>query len=243
MLSPGCDPLLRTDPRKIDNYRIVGRLGAGGMATVYLAQADDADEGDGYVALKLVHEHLAADDEFRARFDREAQLAARIPAYCSAALLGTGAHDDRPYLVSEYLAGSPLHRLVEAEGPLDPGSLHNVAVGMAAGLTTIQIGALSSDQVGTLTSNQVRALSSGQLAALSSEDMAALSEENIAAINAKALKGLGTGAISALSNDQIAALTTAQINALEAWQVAAFGTAGRTPHPHRGRRNAGPGGH
>ena len=131
MLSPGCDPLLRTDPRKIDDYRIVGRLGAGGMATVFLAEAD------GYVALKLVHEHLAADAEFRARFERETQLAARVPPHCTAALLGTGVYDDRPYLVSEYLAGSPLHRLVETDGPLDPGSLHNVAVGLAAGLTTI----------------------------------------------------------------------------------------------------------
>jgi predicted Ser/Thr protein kinase len=132
MLSPGCAPLLRTDPRSIDRYRITGRLGAGGMASVYLAE----DAGS-FVALKLVHEHLAADAEFRARFERETQLAARVPAHCTAALKDTGVYDDRPYLVTEYLVGTPLHRLVEDEGPLDPASLHNIAVGMAAGLTAI----------------------------------------------------------------------------------------------------------
>jgi hypothetical protein len=102
------------------------------MATVYLAK-----ENSRFVALKLIHEHLATDAEFRARFGREAELAARVPAHCTAALLGTGVYDDRPYLVGEYLAGTPLHKLVEEEGPLDPASLHNVAVGLAAALTAI----------------------------------------------------------------------------------------------------------
>ena len=132
MLSPGCTPLLRSDPRSIGRYRILGRLGAGGMATVYLA-----GEPGGYVALKLVHEHLAADAEFRDRFAREAQLAARVPEHCTAALRDSGVHDDRPYLVTEYLDGPPLSRLVDDEGPLDPSTLHNVAVGLAAGLTAI----------------------------------------------------------------------------------------------------------
>jgi serine/threonine protein kinase len=89
------------------------------------------------VALKLVHEHLAADAEFRDRFVRETQLAARVPEHCTAALLDSGVHDDRPYLVTEYLDGPPLNRLVDEEGPLDPSTLHNVAVGLAAGLTAI----------------------------------------------------------------------------------------------------------
>jgi serine/threonine protein kinase len=102
------------------------------MATVYLAETDG-----GYVAIKLVHDHLAADDEFRARFVREAQLAARVPEHCTAALRDSGVHDDRPYLVTEFLAGPPLSRLVDDEGPLDASTLHNVAVGLAAGLTAI----------------------------------------------------------------------------------------------------------
>jgi serine/threonine protein kinase len=133
MPSPGCTPLLRSDPRSIGRYRILGRLGAGGMATVYLAGEVDG----GYVALKLVHEHLAADAEFRDRFARETQLAARVPEHCTAALRDSGVHDDRPYLVTEYLDGPPLSRLVDDEGPLDPSTLHNVAVGLAAGLTAI----------------------------------------------------------------------------------------------------------
>lgn len=144
MLSPGCTPLLRSDPRSIGRYRILGRLGAGGMATVYLAGEPgepggpgEPGEPGGYVALKLVHEHLAADAEFRDRFAREAQLAARVPEHCTAAVRDSGVHDDRPYLVTEYLDGPPLSRLVDDEGPLDPSTLHNVAVGLAAGLTAI----------------------------------------------------------------------------------------------------------
>jgi len=133
---PDVDALLRADPRMIDGYRIVGRLGAGGMATVYLGSASDT-RPDSLVAIKLIHQHLAADPEFRARFAREVQLAARVPPFCAAEVRGQGVYDDRPYLVTEYVPGTPLHRLVEEEGPLDPPTLHSVAVGLAAGLTAI----------------------------------------------------------------------------------------------------------
>jgi len=106
------------------------------MATVYLGSASDTGSAS-MVAIKLIHQHLAADSEFRARFAREVQLAARVPAFCTAEVRGHGVYDDRPYLVTEYVPGTPLHRLVEEEGPLDPATLHGVAVGLAAGLTAI----------------------------------------------------------------------------------------------------------
>jgi hypothetical protein len=142
--SPEVDALLRADPRMIGGYRILGRLGAGGMATVYLGVPAEADSGQAIrpaagsmVAVKLIHQHLADDEEFRARFAREVELAARVPAFCAAEVHGHGIHDDRSYLVTEYVPGIPLHRLVEEEGPLDPPTLHSLAVGLSAGLTAI----------------------------------------------------------------------------------------------------------
>jgi len=139
---PEVGALLRDDPRMIGGYRILGRLGAGGMATVFLGSPADSVAGlsvgaGSLVAVKLIHQHLAADEEFRARFAREVDLAARVPAFCAAEVHGHGIHEERPYLVTEYVPGTPLHRLVEAEGRLDPSTLHSVAVGLAAGLTAI----------------------------------------------------------------------------------------------------------
>jgi hypothetical protein len=136
---PEVGALLRDDPRTIGGYRILGRLGAGGMATVYLGSSGaETSAGTGsLVAVKLIHQHLAADEEFRARFTREVELAARVPAFCTAEVHGHGVHGDRPYLVTEHVSGTPLHRLVEAEGRLEPATLHGVAVGLAAGLTAI----------------------------------------------------------------------------------------------------------
>jgi serine/threonine protein kinase len=135
---PEVAALLREDPRTIGDYRILGRIGAGGMATVFLGSTAGSSMGTGsLVAVKLIHQHLAADDEFRARFAREVELAARVPAFCAAEVLGQGVHGDRPYLVTEYVPGMPLHRLVEAEGRIDPPTLHSIAVGLAAGLTAI----------------------------------------------------------------------------------------------------------
>jgi hypothetical protein len=136
MTSPEVDALLRGDPRAIGGHRILGRLGVGGMATVYLGTSAGSGP-ESLVAVKLIHQHLAEDREFRARFAREVELAARVPAFCAAEVRGHGVHDDRPYLVTEFVPGTPLHKLVETEGALDPPTVHNIAVGLAAGLTAI----------------------------------------------------------------------------------------------------------
>ncbi|NNJ59779.1 MAG: serine/threonine protein kinase, partial [Dactylosporangium sp.] len=112
---------------------MLSRLGSGGMGTVYLGRS--ADHHD--VAIKLVHPHLSADAEFRARFVSEANAGRRVPAFCSAPVLDTGTHEGRPYLVTEYIDGIPLSRFVAERGALDLPHLHALALGTAAGLAAI----------------------------------------------------------------------------------------------------------
>ncbi len=130
-------PLEPGDPHRVGTYEILARLGAGGMATVYLGRDGGAGGDRRLVAVKLVHPHLAADSEFRARFVREERAGRRVPAFCSARVLDSGEHDGRPYLVTEYIAGVPLSRLVADDGPLDLPRLHALALGTASGLAAI----------------------------------------------------------------------------------------------------------
>nr|BFE62167.1 hypothetical protein GCM10020063_066930 [Dactylosporangium thailandense] len=125
--------LTQNDPIRIDDYRLLGQLGVGGMGTVYLAQSPEGSR----VAVKLVHQHLARDPRFRVRFAGEVRAAQRVPGFCTARVLDSGVFEERPYLVTEYLEGIPLSRLVADDGPLDPAMLHSVALGVAASLAAI----------------------------------------------------------------------------------------------------------
>jgi eukaryotic-like serine/threonine-protein kinase len=121
------------DPVRIGRYRIVRRLGSGGMGTVYLAQ----DRRGRPVALKVLHEHLRDDPRFRRRFAEEVAAAARVATFCAARVLDADPHARRPYLVTEYVDGITLHDRVMRHGPLTSADVSSLAVGVAAALTAI----------------------------------------------------------------------------------------------------------
>ena len=85
-----------------DRYEIKGRLGHGGMATVYRAHDEKLDRE---VAIKLLADNLAGDDEVRRRFSREARLAAKLEHPNVVQVFDVGEDDDRPYIVMEYVQG------------------------------------------------------------------------------------------------------------------------------------------
>ncbi len=126
-------PLRPKDPVQLGRYRIVGRLGEGGMGSVYLAERPDG----GPVAVKVVRADLADDVTFRNRFRSEVARARQVPPFCTAEVLDADPDHDPPYLVVEYVDGPSLADVVQARGPLTPANLHGLAIGVAAALTAI----------------------------------------------------------------------------------------------------------
>lgn len=110
--------------REVAHYRIVDRLGGGGMGDVY--KAEDTRLGRS-VALKFLHrQHLSSPDG-RARFEREVRAVSTLnhPNICS--VHDAGEFDGQPYLVMELLEGKPLSRVLQDGAPLDPGQFLDLA--------------------------------------------------------------------------------------------------------------------
>jgi hypothetical protein len=88
-----------------ERYELDHRLGHGGMATVYLARDLKLDRE---VAIKLLADNYAGDEEVRKRFSREARLAARLDHPNVVQVFDVGEEDDRPYIVMEHVDGGTL---------------------------------------------------------------------------------------------------------------------------------------
>jgi eukaryotic-like serine/threonine-protein kinase len=97
-------------------YRVVGRIGSGGMADVY--QADDTHLGR-EVALKVLHRRFSQDEEFVERFRREASAAAGLQHPNVVAVYDRGSHDGTWYIAMERLRGRTLKQLIIDDAPLD----------------------------------------------------------------------------------------------------------------------------
>ncbi|MFI6286815.1 ABC transporter substrate-binding protein [Streptomyces sp. NPDC051018] len=107
-------PLRPGDPSSVGGYRLVRRLGAGGMGVVYLARS----ERGALAAVKVIRAEHAADPRFRARFRREAQIARRISGPWVVRVVGADAEAREPWLATEYVPGPSLSEAVAAHGPL-----------------------------------------------------------------------------------------------------------------------------
>ena len=126
-------PLQQTDPSRVGGYRLVARLGAGGMGVVYLAEARDGQP----VAVKVLRPELADNPEFRTRFGREVTALTRIQGMCTVRVIEADTEAPKPFLVTEYADGPSLSEYVTERGPLDPQMLYGLATGLAEALTAI----------------------------------------------------------------------------------------------------------
>ncbi|WP_158709568.1 serine/threonine-protein kinase, partial [Streptomyces sp. NRRL S-15] len=132
------------DPQRVGGYRLLGRLGAGGMGQVFLARSDRGRT----VAIKLVRAELAAQQHFRDRFRAEVQAARKVGGAWTAPVLDAGVDAPVPWVATGYVAGPSLDRIVSgrpgspvadsgAYGPLPERSVRSLGAGLAGALQDI----------------------------------------------------------------------------------------------------------
>lgn len=117
-------------PRVISHYRLGELLGRGGMGTVYRA-TDRRD--DTSVAVKLLHPHLASDETFRERFEREAHVAALLRSPYTVHILDYGFAGGHYFIVMEYVEGKTVKDALR-DGPLEPMRALPIAARVARAL-------------------------------------------------------------------------------------------------------------
>jgi serine/threonine protein kinase len=121
------------DPPLIGPYRLVGRLGCGGMGRVFLGLS----AGGRPVAVKVIRAELAADSEFRVRFGREVTAARRVSGLFTALVVDADVEGPVPWLATAYVPGPSLSEAVTGYGPMSSRSAMALAAGLAEGLSAI----------------------------------------------------------------------------------------------------------
>ncbi|MCZ0986586.1 serine/threonine-protein kinase [Streptomyces diastatochromogenes] len=123
-------PLIHDDPVALGPYRLIARLGSGGMGTVYVARSS----GGRTVALKTMHAAIATDPAARTRFRLEADAARVIGDRFGARVVDADALAETPWLATEYVLGPPLDEAVEAAGPLPEQSVRALGAALCSAL-------------------------------------------------------------------------------------------------------------
>jgi hypothetical protein len=126
-------PLGADEPTVVGPYRLLGRLGSGGMGRVYLGRS----AGGRTVAVKIVHPHFALDEEFRARFRREVEAARRVGGAWTAPVLDADPEAPVPWVATGYAAGPSLTAAVADGGPLPVHCVRVLGAGLAEALTAV----------------------------------------------------------------------------------------------------------
>ncbi|AXE87844.1 serine/threonine-protein kinase [Streptomyces sp. Go-475] len=126
-------PLDADEPTAVGPYRLLGRLGSGGMGRVYLGRS----AGGRTVAVKIVHPHFALDDEFRARFRREVEAACRVGGAWTAPVLDADPEARVPWVATAYAAGPSLSAAVADVGPLPAPTVRALGAGLAEALAAV----------------------------------------------------------------------------------------------------------
>ncbi|MEO3828188.1 serine/threonine-protein kinase [Actinomadura sp. B10D3] len=133
MAGAGLGSLKATDPAEVGPYRLLARLGAGGMGQVYLGRSP----GRRLVAVKVVHPHFADNAMFRRRFTKEVAAARRIGGFYTAQVIDADPDADPPWLATEYIAGPSLQDAIDTNGALPEVSVAALGAGLAEGLLAV----------------------------------------------------------------------------------------------------------
>ena len=126
-------PVVPEQDEWIGPYRLIEQLGEGGMGVVHLALAPSGRA----VAIKVLRAHIAHDHEARSRLAREVQTLARVQDARVAAVLDADTEGLRPYIVTRYIPGPALDRVVSEDGPLQGEALLRLGRGLTGALHAI----------------------------------------------------------------------------------------------------------
>ncbi|KOG13528.1 MULTISPECIES: protein kinase domain-containing protein [Streptomyces] len=126
-------------PRLVGPYRLLARIGAGGMGEVHLACRADTPTADPYrmVAVKTVREELEVDADFRTRFRREIAAARTVDGPGVARLVDADADAASPWLATEYVPGPSLAEAVVRSGALPVPAVRALGVALAGALAGV----------------------------------------------------------------------------------------------------------
>ncbi|WP_245679252.1 serine/threonine-protein kinase [Actinomadura hibisca] len=130
---PVFEPLQVGDPPEIGGYRVLARLGAGGMGRVYLA----ATQAGRRLAIKVVRPDFADDPEFRRRFRQEIAAAQRVQSLYTAPVIDADPDGPRPWLATAHVPGPSLAQAVADLGPLPEASVRVLFAGIAEALQAV----------------------------------------------------------------------------------------------------------
>lgn len=131
-------PLLPADPAAIGGNRLLGRLGAGGMGTVYLGRSPEGV----LVAVKVIRADHGADPAFRARFRREAQAAAGLTGRWIVPVVAADPEAREPWLATPFVPGPSLAEAVGGYGPLPARTVRILGVRLAEALAEVHAAGL-----------------------------------------------------------------------------------------------------
>lgn len=121
------------DPLRVGLYRLVGRLGSGGMGRVFLGRSP----GGRLVAVKVIRAELAENRDFRARFGREVAAARKVSGLFTALVVDADTEGPVPWLATAYVPGPSLAEAVTAHGALPAETVLALAAGLAEGLADV----------------------------------------------------------------------------------------------------------
>lgn len=126
----------------VGGYRLLTKIGEGGMGVVHLAQAPDGNR----VALKVLRPHIIGDDEARERLAREVASLRRVTSPRIAEVIDADPWGETPYVATRYVPGLSLHQHIREHGPVTGPDLRWFAAGLAEAVIAVhQVGVLHRD--------------------------------------------------------------------------------------------------
>ncbi|MGI9005999.1 MAG: serine/threonine-protein kinase, partial [Streptosporangiaceae bacterium] len=120
-------------PKRLGPYRLIRRLGEGGMGVVYLA----TDSAQNQVAIKALHPQMAREENARRRMAREVETMRRVHSRYVAEVVDADLECDPPYIVTRYVPGLTLEDVVSAGGPVTGPALSRLGYGLAQALSAV----------------------------------------------------------------------------------------------------------